>query len=58
MTRVFHFERTFTDHGEAERCFDSLQPTAWPYIWCMEIQDSDQWKVIALIEIHVYSQVA
>ncbi len=58
MTRVLHYGRTFADRAEAERCFDSLQSTAWPYVWYHESIKDREWKVIALVESQLYSRVA
>jgi hypothetical protein len=58
MSYVIHIKETFTDRAQAERHFDSLQKTAWPYVWCMEDVRTGNWLVRALIEPQTYKTVA
>lgn len=52
MARMTLVERTFAGRAQAERWFDCLRPTAWPYVWCIEDPRNRRWSVRALVEHH------
>lgn len=50
MSRLTLVERTFMGRVQAQRWFDSLRTTAWPYIWCIHDLRTRRWSVRALVE--------
>jgi hypothetical protein len=50
MSRIEHVEQVFTTRRHAEAWFESLRPSAWPYVWCYEDAETGLWKVVALVE--------
>jgi len=58
MSQVVHVERSFATRAQAERFFDALQSTAWPYVWCLHDVGSGRWKVSALVETGQYRKVS
>ena len=50
MSHLVLVERSFATRAQADRWFDSLQPSAWPYVWCEQDLRSRRWRVRALIE--------
>lgn len=50
MSHMFVVERSFTVRRKAERWFESIRATAWPYVWCVHDSGSRMWNVTALLE--------
>lgn len=50
MSHLVLVERTFATQRQADRWFDSLQSTAWPYVWCEHDARIRRWRVRALVE--------
>jgi len=58
MSQVVLIQRTFAARQQADRWFDALRPTAWPYVWCTEDPVSRRWRVRALIEKRALPAIA
>lgn len=58
MSRLTLVERTFMGRVQAQRWFDSLRRTAWPYIWCTHDLRTRRWSVRALVEQGALRDVA
>lgn len=58
MPQVQHIQRTFAERARAQRYFETLQPNAWPYVWCVRDGKRGRWKVSALVERRPCNKVA